>query len=103
MIYGSHQCLLWVHGSVKGIRGDNRTYYQGKSRIPAPLKITRFAGHSPIERIAKEILGLSKMDWNTCDLYGQFPATLESSAAIARVGQLLSRFGPETYDYRLFI
>ena len=103
MIYGSHQCLLWVHGSVKGIGGDNRTYYQGKSRIPAPLKITRFAGHSPIERIAKEILGLSKMDWNTCDLYGQFPATLESSAAIARVGQLLSRFGPETYDYRLFI
>lgn len=103
MIYGNHQSLLWVHGSVRGIGGDNRTYYQGKSRIPSPLKITRFAGHSPIERIATEILGLSKMDWNTCDLYCQLPATLESSAAIARVGQLLSRFGPETYDYRLFI
>lgn len=103
MIYGKHECFLWVHGAVKGIGSDNRTYYQGKSRIPAPLKITRFAGHAPIERIATEILGLSKMDWNTCDLYCQMPATLESSAAIARVGQLLSRFGPETYDYRLFI
>ncbi|MBS0151027.1 MAG: SIR2 family protein [Nitrospira sp.] len=102
MIYGNHECLLWVHGSIKGLSA-NRTYYQGKSRIPAPLKIIRFAGHSPIERIATEILGLSKMDWNTCDLYTQMPATLESSAAIARVGQLLSHFGPETYDYRLFI
>jgi hypothetical protein len=69
----------------------------------SPLRMIRFAGHSPIERIATEILGLSKMDWNSYDLYSQMPATLESSGAIARIGQLLSRFGPETYDYRLFI
>ena len=103
MIYDENECLLWVHGSIKGVSEGNFTYYQGKSRIPAPIKITRFAGHSSIETIATEILGLSKMDWNSCDLYGRLPATLESSSAIARVGQLLTRFGPETYDYRLFI
>jgi len=43
------------------------------------------------------------MDWNSFDLYSKMPATLGSSRAIARVGQLLTRFGNETYDYRLFI
>lgn len=102
LLYGSNEFFLWVHGSIKGIK-DYKTYYQGKSRIPAPLKVTRFAGNAPIETVAREILGLSKMDWNSCDLYGQVPATLESSSAIAKVGQLMSRFGSETYDYRLFI
>lgn len=103
LVAGPNQCLLWVHGSVRGLIENNKTYYQGKSRVPAPLKVTRFVGHSPVERIGSEILGLSKMHWNSCDLYNPMPATLESSSAIARVGQLLSRFGPETYDYRLFI
>jgi len=98
-----HQFFLWVHGTTRGLVEENKSYYQGKSRIPVPLKITRFAGHGAIERVATEIIGLSKMDWNSYDLYSQMPATLESSAAIARVGQLLSRFGPETYDYRLFM
>jgi NAD-dependent SIR2 family protein deacetylase len=103
LIAGSHQAFLWVHGTTRDFIEGERSYFQGKSRIPVPLKLTRFAGHSPIERIANEILGLSKMDWNSYDLYSQMPATLESSGAIARIGQLLSRFGPETYDYRLFI
>ena len=102
LVYGSDQLLLWVHGAVRGIK-DYKTYFQGKSRIPVPLRVTRFTGHSPIETIAREILGLSKMNWNSCDLYAQVPTTLESSSAIARVGQLMSRFGAETYDYRLFI
>lgn len=103
VITGPHDCLLWVHGAVPSFIQNNRSYYQGSSRIPVPLRMTRFAGHSPLERVATEILGLSKMDWNSYDLYSQMPATLESSGAIARIGQLLSRFGPETYDYRLFI
>lgn len=103
MLYGEHQCLLWVHGSVKGVAEGNLTYYKGKSRIPAPLRITRFSGRSSLETISTEILGLSKMDWNNGHLYGKLPATLESSSAIASVGQLLTRFGPETYDYRLFM
>lgn len=102
LIYGGDQCLLWVHGAVRGIK-DYKAYFQGKSRIPVPLRITRFSGQAPVETISREILGLSKMNWNSCDLYAQLPATLESSSAIARVGQLMSRFGAETYDYRLFI
>jgi SIR2-like domain len=94
--------LLWVHGSADAIT-PGRRYYQGKSRIPAPLMITRHYGSSPFVTICKEILGLSKMDWNTFDLYKKIPATIASSNEIAKIGILLERFGNLSYDYRLFI
>ena len=94
--------LVWVHGATEGVDG-RRVYYQGKSRIPAPLVVIRHHGTSPLSVVATEILGLSKMDWNTFDLYTKMPATVQSSNQIARIGMLLERFGPASYDYRLFI
>lgn len=96
-------CLLWVHGGTTEVNEKGLVYFQGKSRIPVPLRITRFMGHTPLQQIASEVLGLSKMDWNSFDLYSQMPATLESSGAIASIGQLISRFGLDMYDYRLFM
>ena len=101
VVLGKRRALIWVHGAAAGLGG--KTYYQGKSRIPAPLMITRHHGHASFRTVADEILGLSKMDWNTFDLYSKHPATIESSNAIARIGVLLERFGPVSYDYRLFI
>ena len=103
LLVEEHKFLLWVHGTTRDFIENNKSYFQGKSRIPTPLRITRFAGNSSIESIASETLGLSKMDWNSYDLYSQMPATLETSGAIARIGQLISRFGSDTYDYRLFM
>ncbi len=48
-------------------------------------------------------MALSKMNWNTFDMYTKLPATLESSNEIARIGSLLERFGSSSYDYRLFM
>jgi argonaute-like protein implicated in RNA metabolism and viral defense len=82
---------------------NSRRYYQGKRRIPAPLSIRRHAGESDIRDLSAEILGLSKMNWNTFDLYTKLPATVQSSNEIARIGSLLGQFQPRTYDFRLFI
>ena len=95
--------LLWVHGATAAANNPNFRYYQGKRRIPAPLSIRRHVGSAPLERICSEILGLSKMNWNSFDLYSRMPATLQSSNEIARIGSLLQRFGASSYDYRLFI
>jgi argonaute-like protein implicated in RNA metabolism and viral defense len=92
--------LLWVHGVSLAI---GPRYYQGKRRIPAPLVIRRHSGRSDLSMIGNEILGLSKMNWNSFDLYTQVPATVESSKQIARIGALLERFGAASYDYRLFM
>ena len=94
--------LVWVHGATTAL-DSRRKYFQGKRRIPAPLTLRRHAGKTDLQQIAEEILGLSKMNWNTFDLYTKFPATLHSSNEIARIGSLLQRFGASSYDYRLFI
>jgi hypothetical protein len=94
--------LLWVHGATTALHPRFK-YFQGKRRIPAPLTIRRHAGHTDLQNISEEILGLSKMNWNTFDLYTKLPATIHSSNQIARIGSLLQRFGTSSYDYRLFI
>lgn len=94
--------LLWVHGASTALKA-NRTYYQGKRRIPAPLVLTRHAGTSDLMTLAAEILGLSKMNFNSFDLYGQLPATIETSRRVARIGALLDRYSDRSYDYRLFM
>ena len=94
--------LLWVHGATAAVN-PRLKYFQGKRRIPAPLTLRRYAGATSLEQLSAEILGLSKMDWNSFDLYSKLPATLQSSGEIARIGSLLQRFGAASYDYRLFI
>lgn len=94
--------LLWVHGASTALN-PSRTYYQGKRRIPAPLVLTRHAGTSELMTLAEEILGLSKMNFNSFDMYGQLPATIETSRRVARVGALLDRYADRSYDYRLFM
>ena len=93
--------LVWVHGVTNAV--GNRRYYQGKRRIPAPLTVRRHCGQSDIKDLATEIIGLSKMNWNTFDLYTKLPATVQSSNEIARIGSLLGAFQPKSYDFRLFI
>ena len=97
-----YTALLWVHGATAAVN-PRLKYFQGKRRIPAPLTLRRHGGGSSLEQLSSEILGLSKMNWNTFDLYSKFPATLQSSGEIARIGSLLQRFGTESFDYRLFI
>lgn len=101
LILGSRKAALWVHGTAEAVTSGRR-YYQGKSRIPAPLIITRHYGNSSLQTLATEVLGLSKMNWNNFDLYSKLPVTIESSKAIAKIGLLLDRFSNYSYDYRLF-
>ncbi|MDQ3812759.1 MAG: hypothetical protein M3347_02265, partial [Armatimonadota bacterium] len=102
VVLDSKHALMWVHGTTQAITAKRR-YYLGKSRIPAPLVLTRHYGASSLGVLAREILGLSKMNWNTFDMYTKLPSTIQSSNEIARIGSLLERFGPTSYDYRLFI
>ncbi len=97
-----HEALLWVHGSTEAAK-TNWTYFQGKRRIPGPVVLRRYAGTSDLATLANEILGLSKMDWNSGDLYAKLPVTVQSSKRIARIGSLLDRFSNSSYDYRLFM
>ena len=100
---GEYRALLWVHGVTEHVSRSGWNYYQGKRRIPAPLCITRHCGETDLQTLGTEILGLSKMNWNSFDMYAQLPATVQSSKHIASIGSLLERFNDRSFDYRLFI
>lgn len=94
---------LFTHGIAPSIRNPNYRYIMGGTSIPVPLKIKKHYGNSNIGQIATEILGLSKMNWNSFDLYSKLPCTLKSSSEIAKIGWLLSHYEGRTYDYRNFM
>lgn len=96
------ELLVWVHGATPSL-SERSPYFQGKRRIPAPIVVRRYAGTSDVATIVGEILGLSKMDWNSGDLYSQLPATIRSSRTIARIGRRLEAVGHRAFDYRLFM
>jgi len=103
IVTNKRTALLWTHGIVPSVKQQSHKFYLGGRSIPAPVKITKHYGESNIDLIATEILGLTKMNWNSLDLYSKLPSTIDSSNQIARIGKLLARYEGRSYDYRLFI
>ena len=103
VLLNRYEALLWSHGVVPSVENQYYKFYLGGRFIPGPLRIRKHFGNSDLGVISTEILGLTKMNWNSFDLYSQLPATVNSSNEIARIGRLLTRREGVTYDYRLFI
>ena len=95
--------LLYTHGIAPSVRNPYYKYIQGGKTIPFPLKVVKHYGSGDMAQIATEILGLSKMNWNSFGLYSKLPCTIESSNEIARIGWLLSQYEGSIYDYRFFM
>ncbi|MGD9492752.1 MAG: SIR2 family protein [Bacteroidales bacterium] len=97
------EALLWAHGVVPSVRADNYKFFPGGRYVPKPLRVIKHHGTGSLEQIANEILGLSKMNWNSLNMYSQLPATISSSNDIARIGKLIDSNSRHEYDYRYFI
>lgn len=76
--------VLYTTGYVPRIRT-----YPGL-RVPLPLHI-RHEGASEIKPVAEEILGLTKLNWNTTTFSTRLPITLEFAR---QVGKVLSELEP---------
>ncbi len=76
--------LLYTSGYIPRIRT-----YPGNS-IPQPIMLVH-KGDSEIKEIAEEILGLTKLNWNTTSFSTYLPITLGFSR---EVGKILSEAGP---------
>ena len=101
----TYSFLLWTHGSVchADIAGAKMNYYQGKRGIPAPLLIRRFRGKDSIDTVAKEILSLTKMNWNGGELYRSLPVTLEFSKVLSSMSKQAESLRDIPYDFRFFM
>ena len=81
-----NQHLLFATGYTPQIRT-----YPGP-RVPRPLLVTH-KGDSEVDLICSEILGLTKLNWNTTAFSTQLPITLDFSR---RVGKILSELAPNS-------
>ena len=97
--------LLWTHGCViyPELSGTYN-YYKGARGIPAPLLVRRYAGNASGDTLAKEILMLTKMNWNSGDsLYKTLPVTLDFAKVLARMSKQDEAIFDKAYDFRFFM
>ncbi len=73
-----NQSLLFTSGYIPRVRT-----YPG-NRIPNPLLVTHH-GDSEMKEVCREIMGLTKLNWNTTAFATFYPITLEFSQKVGRV------------------
>ncbi|MGH2375995.1 MAG: argonaute/piwi family protein [bacterium] len=77
--------LLYTRGYVPFLE-----IYPGM-RVPRPIEITEHYGSSAIGDLCREVLALTKMDWNSAAFAGKAPITTDFAED---VGHILSELGP---------
>jgi len=101
------QFLLWTHGSVINkelFNGNARDYYKGGRGIPIPVIVKRFYGKATGDTLVKEILMLTKMNWNSGDsLYKNLPVTLDFAKILSRMSKQNEAIYDKLYDFRYFM
>ena len=90
------QCLLFTTGYVPRIRT-----YPGPG-IPRPLLVTH-QGDSQLRTVCQDIMGLTKLNWNTTSFSTYLPITLEFSKKVGRVLSELPRDRPLQHHYRFYM
>lgn len=94
---GGDSFLIFTKGYVPYQRS-----YLGP-RVPRALEITEHFGDTPLDEIAREIIALSRLDWNTTDYCCYLPITLKFAQ---KVGDILGQipFGKEIkQQYRFYM
>ena len=90
-----HEGLLYSSGYTPRIRT-----YPGH-RVPRPLYITHF-GDSEITLVCSEILGLTKLNWNTTVFSKQLPITIEFAQSVGKVLSEIPEDVKELQDHYRF-
>ncbi|MFW1645699.1 argonaute/piwi family protein [Acinetobacter guillouiae] len=53
--------------------------------IPSPVLVSAYENDSSLEELCKEVLGLTKMNWNNTQLDGRLPITLECAQKVGDI------------------
>lgn len=97
MPLGVYDFLLWTQGNCSAI-GAN--YFKEGKGIPHPIRITRHVGGGTFHESAREILGLSKMNWNNDSLYDRLPVTTTYASLLAGIVKRMGPLSSLPYDFR---
>lgn len=79
---------VWTDGSIVSneVLSGGRTYRNSKKGMGRPLEIRKFYGKSNVNQIVDDLLFLTKMDFNSCDvLFSKYPVTIKYSQIVCDI------------------
>lgn len=88
-----NRCVVYTNGYVPYL-----DKYPGP-HIPVPLEIDHVQGSSGVQELVREILALTRMNWNSADFASSVPITLRFSR---RVGMILSELPKDIPPHSFF-
>ncbi|MCA8934977.1 MAG: hypothetical protein KDB68_02120 [Planctomycetes bacterium] len=94
---GKRNYLVYTVGYVPSVRA-----YPGM-RVPIPLEIIEHHGDSDSERVCREVLALTKLNWNNCRLATRDPITIAFSKKVASIVREFGSSDPPEHKYRFFM
>jgi hypothetical protein len=97
MISLGREALLFTRGSVPIYRT-----YPGL-RVPRPLMIRPYSLDTPITDIGKDILALTKMNWNTTQFDGALPIPIRAARQVGKVLRHVPIGQREATEYPYYI
>jgi len=72
-------------------------------RIPTPIEIVEHHGDSPAEQVCREIMALTKVNWNSCSFACSEPITLQFARTVGRIlAEIPSGVVPQT-KYKFYM
>jgi hypothetical protein len=98
---GGRDVLLWTQGNVP-MAGEKDFYKEGKG-IPSPIMLSRFAAHGAFDQVCRDVLGLSKMNWNNDGLYDRLPVTMSYASVLARTIKRMPQIDSRPHQFRFLM
>jgi hypothetical protein len=89
--------LLYLKGSV-----DFFETYPGMY-VPRPLEFTTYRAETPVEQLAREMLSLSKLNWNNTQFDGGEPITVRAARRVGDILKCVAEGGKVQPTFRFFM
>ena len=95
--FSNDSYLIYTNGYIPYLRR-----YDGP-RVPRPIEISERYGDTSLDELAKEILALTRMNWNTTDYCCYNPITLEFSRHVGDILGKVPAGGKVQEQYRYYM
>ena len=89
--------MLFTRGSVPIYRT-----YPGL-RVPRPLLLRPYSNDAPISDIARDVLALSKMSWNSTQFDGALPIPIRAARQVGKVLKHVPMGQREASEYPFYM
>lgn len=89
--------LLYLRGSVQFFQTYPGMY------VPRPIEMTVTQAETPVDRLAREVLALSKLNWNNTQFDGGEPITLRAARRVGDILKCIPAGGTMQPSFRFYI